>query len=103
MFNDCCLHCDREVTTGSVYCSQQCRLADLDKSANATACLTDSPQSSPEMAPLHHHTLPDVIPLSEKVLSELRDYQQLFDTSRRRSCILKGSTDDPRKQAAATG
>lgn len=34
--NEFCLSCDRQIAEGGVYCSQSCRLADLEKAGTAT-------------------------------------------------------------------
>jgi hypothetical protein len=36
-FNDFCLSCDRQIAENGVYCSQSCRLADLEKNSTAQA------------------------------------------------------------------
>ncbi|OAL48709.1 hypothetical protein IQ07DRAFT_84515 [Pyrenochaeta sp. DS3sAY3a] len=35
--NDFCLSCDRQIADGAIYCSQSCRLADLDKAGSTQA------------------------------------------------------------------
>ncbi|WPH01000.1 Hypothetical protein R9X50_00383400 [Acrodontium crateriforme] len=44
-FHDFCLACDRESTSGP-YCSQACKLADLERSTPATPLTISSPRSS---------------------------------------------------------
>lgn len=44
-FHDFCLACDRESTTGP-YCSQACRLADLEKATSSSPTSPDFPSSS---------------------------------------------------------
>ena len=36
-FNDFCLSCDRQIAENGVYCSQSCRLADLEKAGRSDA------------------------------------------------------------------
>lgn len=36
-FNDFCLSCDRQIAENGVYCSQSCRLADLEKAGRTQA------------------------------------------------------------------
>lgn len=43
---DFCLTCDRQSVSGGAYCSQSCRLADLERASNGSSA-TSSPQSSP--------------------------------------------------------
>lgn len=45
-FHDFCLACDRESTNGT-YCSQACRLADLEKAASSSPTSPGLPSSSP--------------------------------------------------------
>ncbi|KAF1940868.1 hypothetical protein EJ02DRAFT_423579 [Clathrospora elynae] len=49
-FNDFCLSCDRQIAENGVYCSQSCRLADLEKAgstgAQAPSQLSSSASSS---------------------------------------------------------
>lgn len=49
-FNDFCLSCDRQIAENGVYCSQSCRLADLEKAgrtdAQASSQLSSSASSS---------------------------------------------------------
>jgi len=43
---DFCLTCDRQSISGGAYCSQSCRLADLERASSGSST-TSSPQSSP--------------------------------------------------------
>ena len=43
---DFCLTCDRQSVSGGAYCSQSCRLADLERATTGSST-TSSPQSSP--------------------------------------------------------
>jgi len=43
---DFCLSCDRQSVSGEAYCSQQCRLADVEK-ASGSSSSTSSPQAMP--------------------------------------------------------
>jgi len=43
---DFCLTCDRESISGEAYCSQQCRLADVEKASGASSS-SSSPQTTP--------------------------------------------------------
>lgn len=52
-FQDFCLFCDRESTDGP-YCSQQCKLADLEKSSNSIPNSPTSPTSSYKLAPAYN-------------------------------------------------
>jgi len=48
-FNDFCLSCDRQIAENGVYCSQSCRLADLERAgstAQAPSQLSSSASSS---------------------------------------------------------
>ena len=49
-FHDFCLACDRESTTGP-YCSQACRLADLEKATSSSPNSPGLPSSSPHQHP----------------------------------------------------
>lgn len=52
-FQDFCLFCDRESLDGP-YCSQQCKLADLEKSSNSIPSSPTSPTSSYKLAPAYN-------------------------------------------------
>lgn len=55
VFNEFCLECDRQTISGP-YCSQACRLADLERAS--ACCSSASSPSSPSMSPsfvLHDH------------------------------------------------
>ncbi|KAF2635839.1 hypothetical protein P280DRAFT_522614 [Massarina eburnea CBS 473.64] len=43
---DFCLSCDRQIAEGGAYCSQACRLADLEKGTNDPQQLSSSASSS---------------------------------------------------------
>lgn len=43
---DFCLSCDRQSATGGAYCSQSCRLADLERASGGSSAAS-SPQASP--------------------------------------------------------
>lgn len=45
-FHDFCLGCDRESMSGP-YCSQACRLADLEKASTASSSMSSTPTPSP--------------------------------------------------------
>jgi len=45
---DFCLTCDRQSVSGGAYCSQSCRLADLERASGGSST-TSSPQTSPTL------------------------------------------------------
>lgn len=44
---DFCLSCDRQSVSGGAYCSQSCRLADLERASGGSSSTSSSPQTSP--------------------------------------------------------
>jgi hypothetical protein len=71
-FQDFCLNCDRQVS-GGAYCSQSCKLADLEKgntpSSPVIATSTAATSSSPPSSSQHHTrslTAPSTSTISDK-------------------------------------
>lgn len=98
-FLDYCLNCERQVeTTGDVYCSQQCRLADLCTSPNGSGNSTVStspygPSSLPHQTSSHQHTTSTSSTTSTKRRSNPFVLSPAYDFSSHRSSIASVSSN----------
>lgn len=67
-FNDFCLSCDRQIAENGVYCSQSCRLADLEKAGRtgtqASSQLSSSASSSSSSSSNNGFYLPPAVNFS---------------------------------------
>ncbi|PSN68734.1 hypothetical protein BS50DRAFT_586161 [Corynespora cassiicola Philippines] len=65
---DFCLSCDRQIAEGGIYCSQACRLADLEKAGHADSQtpsqLSSSASSSSSSSSTHGFYLPPAVNFS---------------------------------------